>query len=75
MDHLTQKPITATRMARRLGVRAAWLRSEADAGRLPHVRAGDRYLFDPATVERILLDRARGTDGEPAPAPTDGGRP
>ena len=51
---------------------ADWLRAEADAGRLPHIKAGDRYLFDPETVERLLLDRARGAD-EPEPAKPKGG--
>jgi hypothetical protein len=40
-------------------VPAAWLRAEADAGRLPHLRAGSAYLFDVDTVERLLLERAR----------------
>jgi len=46
-------------MASRLGVKTAWLRSEAAAGRLPHVKAGNLYLFDPKTVERVLLERAQ----------------
>jgi hypothetical protein len=45
--------------ARLLSVPVAWLRAEADAGRLPHLRAGSRYLFDVDMVERLLLDRAR----------------
>jgi hypothetical protein len=45
-------------LARRLGVPAHWLRQEAEAGRLPHVKAGSQLLFDAATVERILLERA-----------------
>jgi hypothetical protein len=45
--------------ARLLRVPAAWLRDEADAGRLPHLRAGNAYLFDVDLVERLLLDRAR----------------
>ena len=49
---------TLSRMARRLGVRSDWLRAEADAGQVPAVRAGDRYLFDPASVESTLRDRA-----------------
>lgn len=44
--------------ATRLGVPAAWLRSEAQAGRVPHLRAGRRILFNPAAVERVLLERA-----------------
>lgn len=46
-------------MARRLRVTQAWLRDEAEAGRIPHLKAGDRLLFDPETVERVLLERAR----------------
>ena len=44
--------------ARLLSVPSAWLRGEADAGRLPHLRAGSKYLFDVFTVERLLLERA-----------------
>ena len=53
-------PLTPdVQLARRLGVSVAWIRSEADAGNLPHIRAGDRYLFDHEAVERLLLERAR----------------
>jgi len=45
-------------LARRLGVPAVWLRHEAEAGNLPHIKAGSQLLFDAATVERILLERA-----------------
>ena len=51
--------ITDTQLAARLGVRTAWLRAEAELGRLPFVQAGDRLLFDPVLVERLLLERAR----------------
>ncbi len=54
-------------LAARLGVRARWLRAEADAGRIPGVRADDRYLFDPAAVERALLARASAAPQKPAP--------
>ena len=46
-------------MARRVFVSAAWLRAEAEAGRIPHLRADKRFLFDPQTVERVLLERAQ----------------
>jgi len=46
-------------MARRLRVPATWLRAEADAGRIPHLRAGSALLFDPGVVERIVFDRLR----------------
>jgi len=47
-------------MARRLRVRSDWLRAEAEAGRLPAVKAGDTWLFDSNLIERLLLERARG---------------
>lgn len=46
-------------MAARLRVPQKWLRGEAEAGRVPHLKAGQRLLFDPETVERVLLERAR----------------
>jgi hypothetical protein len=46
-------------MARLLRVPAAWLRAEAEAGRIPHLKAGKTMLFDPETVEHLLLERAR----------------
>lgn len=45
-------------MARRLRVPAKWLKAEADAGRVPHVKADTAYLFAPEAVERSLLERA-----------------
>jgi len=46
-------------MARKLGVQSGWLKSEADAGRLPHLKAGERYLFEPTIVVSILVERAK----------------
>lgn len=60
-------------MARRLGVPASWLRREADAGRIPCVRAGAQRLFAAELVERLLLERARITPAMPAETP-DGAR-
>jgi len=45
-------------MARRLGVTAAWLKDEADSGRIPCLVAGGRYLFAPLAVDRSLSERA-----------------
>ncbi|MCE9555924.1 MAG: helix-turn-helix domain-containing protein [Planctomycetes bacterium] len=50
-------------MAARLRVTNAWLRGEADAGRVPHLKAGTRYLFHPAAVERVISARAAGEAG------------
>ena len=46
-------------MARRLHVTTKWLRGEAEAGRLPHLKAGDRFLFVGDAVEKILYERAK----------------
>jgi hypothetical protein len=35
------------RMAARLGVPSRWLREQAELGKVPGLRAGDRWLFDP----------------------------
>jgi hypothetical protein len=50
--------LTLPRMARRLGVTAKWLRAEADAKRLPCVRAGRAYLFAAQRIEELLAARA-----------------
>ena len=45
-------------MARLLGVTSRWLRAEAEAGRIPHLPAGNTILFDADLVERLLAERA-----------------
>jgi hypothetical protein len=57
-------------MARRLKVPVARLREEAEAGRVPHVKIGDRMLFNPDAVLRTLAGRAEseGLRTEPAHA-------
>jgi hypothetical protein len=42
----------------RLGVPAAWLRAEAEAARVPVLRAGKRLLVDVAEVQKVLIARA-----------------
>ena len=68
MNQETKRPLLLGPMARRAHVPAKWLRAEADAGRIPHLRAGSVLLFDPDVVERIVLDRLR-----EASSPTNGG--
>jgi hypothetical protein len=50
--------------ARLLRVPAKWLRGEAQAGRIPHLKADGAFLFDVALVQRILLRRARAPKGQ-----------
>lgn len=58
-DSNTKRPLTLGPMARRLRVPSSWLRSEAEAGRIPHLKAGKTLLFDAETVEGIVLERVR----------------
>lgn len=52
-------------LARQLKVTSSWLRAEAEAGRLPHIKAGKTILFDAETVRKLLLERAKkGTNNE-----------
>jgi len=44
---------------KRFGLSIAWLKAEAEAGRIPCFRAGRKLLFDPEAVEQSLLQRAR----------------
>lgn len=50
--------LTLSRIARRVGVSQQWLRAEADAGRIPCLRAGRRYLFDLDATKEALARRA-----------------
>lgn len=59
MTDESKKPLYLGAMARRLRVPTKWLRAEADAGRIPHLRAGSALLFDPEIVERIVFERLR----------------
>ena len=54
----TRSFVTLPLLARRLGLPAAWLKSEAEAGRLPHLRTSRRLMFNLNAVERILSERA-----------------
>ena len=53
-----ERLVSLTNLARLLGVPAKWLREEATAGRIPHLKAGTRLLFNAAVVKRTLLKRA-----------------
>jgi len=44
--------------ASRIGIPASWLKSEAEAGRLPAIRVGKRLLVNVEQVESALLEKA-----------------
>lgn len=49
---------TARTVARKLRVPEKWIRDEAAAGRLPHIKAGSGYLFNIDAVIQCLSKRA-----------------
>lgn len=55
---MSEKVLSLPRMARRLQVTQTWLRSEAKEGRVPCLRAGQRFLFVPEAVEDAIAERA-----------------
>lgn len=55
---MTDRILNLPRMARRLGVTQTWLRREAEAGRIPVLRAGTRFIFEPEAVETAIAQRA-----------------
>ena len=61
---LTQaKLLPIGQTARLLRVPVRWLRIEAEAGRVPCLKAGKAFLFEPEAVEAVLLERARNSRG------------
>lgn len=44
--------------AKILGVTPNFLRTEAKAGKIPHLRIGNRYAFDTNQVEEFLRNKA-----------------
>ena len=53
--------LSLSRMARRFGVTQHWLRDQADTGKIPCLKAGNRYLFNPVAVQRALAVKAART--------------
>jgi len=51
------KLLTLNQLAERTGLPVAWLRREADAGRLPCIRAGRLRMFDLVAVLKALAVR------------------
>jgi hypothetical protein len=52
--------LSLSSMARRAGVTQQWLREQADAGTVPCLQAGRRYLFSlPAVLEALAVRASR----------------
>lgn len=59
-------PVRLLQLARETNLPARWLKREADAGRLPHLRVGRVRLFDVEAVNQALCARASNLE-EPQP--------
>jgi hypothetical protein len=59
MESVAPRLLPLNLIARRLRVPFRWLKVEAEAGRIPALRAEGRFLCDFAAVEAALLERAR----------------
>jgi len=62
----SQEPLSLRSLSRELSIAIGWLKAEADAGRIPCLRAGRRRLFSLEAVRQALLRRAAGEDAPPA---------
>jgi len=62
MDKTTSQLLSLPALAEALKLPKKWLRAEANAGRLPHLRIGSRYRFNRAAVEAAILRRASKSD-------------
>lgn len=59
MESGTIQLLSLPALAKALSLPAGWLRAEADAGRIPHLRIGNnRYRFNLDAVTRTLTKRA-----------------
>jgi len=51
------KLLSLNNISDQTGLPASWLRTEADAGRIPCLRVGSRRMFNLAAVMKALADR------------------
>lgn len=54
----TTRLLTALQLANELRLPASWLKTEANAGRIPSLRIGRRLLFNSEAVVQVLMQRA-----------------
>lgn len=57
LGDMNARLLTINQLAESTGLSVAWLKREADAGRLPCIRAGRRRMFDLAAVLDALAER------------------
>jgi len=55
MKIIEKQLLKAGSTARKLGVPVSWLKAEAETGKIPHLKAGKVFLFNPDVVEQLLI--------------------
>ena len=58
MEYENTQLLSLPELARALNLPESWIKAEANAGRIPHLRIGKRYRFNSETVIRALAERA-----------------
>jgi excisionase family DNA binding protein len=58
MENVNQQLLSLPALAEALRLPERWLKAEADAGRIPHLKIGKRYRFNRETVVGVLAQRA-----------------
>ena len=58
MEHETSQLLSLPALAQDLNLPKSWIKAEADAQRIPHLKIGSRYRFNRAAVVRVLAKRA-----------------
>ena len=58
MENTTPQLLSLPTLATALKLPEKWIKAEADAGRIPHLRIGKRYRFNLDAVIRTLAERA-----------------
>jgi excisionase family DNA binding protein len=58
MENANQQLLSLPALADALKLPESWIKAEADAGRIPHLKIGKRYRFNRETVVAVLAERA-----------------
>lgn len=58
MESRNPQLLSLPALAEVLKLPESWIKTEADAGRIPHLKIGKRYRFNRETVVTVLSQRA-----------------
>jgi excisionase family DNA binding protein len=65
MENDTTHLLSLPALAEALKLPESWIKAEADAGKIPHLKIGKRYRFNRQAVLAVLAERAaKGEKGD-----------